>query len=234
VLQRQCFDTAFNPTLSATTTACQGITRNVNIGTIGDLQGTYLNSGRFRVKGIDVQLDWAIDLKDTVGLAGRLSANVTVNYLDSVKSALLEVLPLVEYAGTLGPASGDNGLNANSYRWRSFTTLGYALGKGSIGMQWQHLPSVKAANAAVSPGTTFVGAKAYNLFNLYTSYAITRDVQLSFGIDNLFDKAPPITGYNSAPVAGQLAGGAIGASGTQGSFYDVLGRRFYMNAKFKF
>ncbi len=40
--------------------------------------------------------------------------------------------------------------------------------------------------------------------------------------------------YNSAPLAGQIAGGSIGAGGSQGTFYDVLGRRFYVNAKFKF
>jgi outer membrane receptor protein involved in Fe transport len=234
VLQRQCFDVAFNPTLSATAPACLGITRNINIGTIGDLQGTYMNSGRFRVKGVDFQLDWGLDLKDTVNLDGRLNLNVVVNYLDSVKSAQLEVLPLVEYAGTLGPAAGDNGLNANSYRWRSFTTLGYALGKASVGLQWQHLPSIKSATAALNPATTFKGAPAYDQFNLYGSYNITRDIQLSVGVDNLFDKAPPLIEYNSAPLTGQLAGGSVGAGGAQGTFYDVMGRRFYINARVKF
>jgi iron complex outermembrane receptor protein len=234
ILQRQCFDTAFNPTLSASATACQGITRNINIGTIGDLQGTYLNAGRFRVKGIDFQLDWGIDMQETLGVPGRFNANVVVNYLDSVKSSPLDVLPLVEYAGTLGPNAGDNGLNANSYRWRSFSTFNYAVGKASFGMQWQHLPSIKSATAATNAATTFAGAPSYDLFNLFTSYAVTRDVQLTIGVDNLFDKAPPITEYNTAPPAGQLAGGGIGASGTQGTFFDVLGRRFYVNAKFKF
>lgn len=234
ILQRQCFDVAFNPTLSATTPACLGITRNINIGTIGDLQGTYNNSGRFHVKGIDFQLDWALDLKEALNLPGRLTTNIVVNYIDSVKSALLDVLPETEYAGTLGPAAGDNGLNANSYRWRSFMSTNYQLGKFGIGMQWQHLPKVKSATAAVNPATTFVGAPAYDLFNLSTNFAITRDVTMTFGIDNLFDKAPPLQEYNSAPLAGQIAGGSIGAGGAQGTFYDVLGRRFYINAKFKF
>lgn len=234
ILQRQCYDVAFNPTLSPNTTSCLGITRNINIGTIGDLQGTYMNSGRFHVKGIDFQLDWALDLKETVGLGGRLTTNVVVNYLDSVKSALLSVLPMVDYVGTLGPAGGDNGLNANSYRWHSLTSINYAIGKFGIGMQWQHLPKVKSLTAAVNPSTTFIGAPAYDLFNMSTNFAITRDVSLTFGIDNLFDKAPPIQEYNGAPLAGQTAGGTIGATGTQGTFYDVMGRRFYINAKFKF
>ena len=51
------------------------------------------------------------------------------------------------------------------------------------------------------------------------------------GIDNLFDKWPAFGGVNRAAVIanGQLPGGSYNA--TQ---YDVLGRRFYLGAGYKF
>ncbi|MEH3106477.1 MAG: TonB-dependent receptor [Sphingomonas fennica] len=235
IIQRQCFDTAFNPSLSATSPFCTGITRNVGIGTIGDLLGTYLNSGRFRVSGIDAQLDWSVRLDDAgLGVPGTLSLNAVVNYLDSVKSAVLPVLPLVEYRGTFGPATNENGLSTSSYRWRSFTSLTYAAGPVTATLQWQHLPSIKSVAAAVNPATTIQGAPAYNQFNLMGTLAVTRDVTFRFGVENLTDKAPPLYEVNAAPPAGTTAGGQIGGTGAQGSFYDVLGRRFFMGIKARF
>lgn len=234
IIQRQCFDAAFNPTLSAASPFCAGITRNVGIGTIGDLLGTYLNSGRFRTAGIDAQFDWSVDMQDAgTGIPGTLSLNAVFNYLDKMDSSVLPVLPLNHYAGTLGPTD-ENGLNSGAYRWKLFTSLNYAIGPVSVMLQWQHLPSIKSVTAAFNPDTTTVGAPAYNLFNLSGTFAITDDIAFRFGVENLFDKAPPIYEVNTAPPAGTTAGGSIGGTGTQGSYYDVLGRRFFLGAKFKF
>lgn len=234
IIQRQCFDAAFNPTYDVDSPFCAGITRNVNIGTIGDLLGTYLNSGRFRTAGIDAQFDWVVDLEEAeTGLPGVLGLNLAFNYLDKMESAVLPVLPLQDYAGTLGP-SNENGLSAANYRWKLFTTLNYSVGPATISLQWQHLPKIKPLEAVSNPDTTYVGAPAYNLFNLSTTLAVTDNATIRFGISNLFDKAPPVYEYNTAPPAGTNAGGQIAGTGSQGSFYDVLGRRFYLGAKFKF
>ena len=233
IIQRQCFDTAFNPTLDPNAPACLAVIRNNNIGTIGDLRGTYLNSGRFRVKGIDAQLDWGLDMEDAgIGLPGRFNVNVVLNYLDSVKSSVLPVLPLTEYAGTYGPTTGENGLSATSYRWRTFSTFSWSHEGLNIGLQWQHLPKIRSLTAARNPDTTIVGAPAYDLFNLFGSIAVTDNATFRFGIDNLFDRDPPVYEYNPEPPAGQLIGGSIGApGGTQAPFFDVLGRRYYLGLK---
>ncbi|MGI4878849.1 MAG: TonB-dependent receptor domain-containing protein [Janthinobacterium lividum] len=234
VIQQECFDTRFNPTLSATSAQCQAITRNVSIGSIGNLLGTYLNSGRFHTSGIDAQFDWAVNLRDAgTGLPGSVSLNVVGNYLNSYKSAPLEVLAEQEYAGTFGP-SNENGLQSGQYRWKTFTSLTYGVGPATLTLQWQHLPSIKPVEAVLNPTSTFVGAPAYDVFNLSGTYAITPDVVIRAGIENLANITPPIYEYNSAPPAGTIAGGSIGGSGSQGSFYDVLGRRFYIGVKAKF
>jgi iron complex outermembrane receptor protein len=97
IAQRQCFDTAFNPTLSADSAFCNGvINRNTN-GGLGNVITTFLNSGRFRTSGIDFQLDWTVPVGP-----GQLNVNSVMNYLLYTKSAELPVLPLVDYTGTLG------------------------------------------------------------------------------------------------------------------------------------
>ena len=62
---------------------------------------------------------------------------------------------------------------------------------------------------------------------------MTDNLNIRFGVDNLFDKAPPLTNYNPANnnpgVTGQLRGGGLG-----GLFYDDIGRRFYLGANLKF
>ena len=153
--------------------------------------------------------------------------NAIFNYLFYTKSAELGVLPLIDYAGTIGPTN--NGLNGGSYRWKSFATLGYSIDGNSLSLQWQHLPHVLTETSATVPNTTIGGYPAYNLFSLLGTVAATKDLVFRFGVENLFDKAPPLGGVNSAPTAGNLSGGSYNAQ-----FYDIVGRRFYMGAKAKF
>ena len=231
IVLRSCFDPALNPLVAtdpaaaAQTAACRAITRNAVTGGLDNVNLTYVNNGRFRVQGIDAQLDWGTDVGP-----GRLNANVQASYLLSFKAAELPVDPLVEYAGTQGPTS--SGLNGGNYRYRVFSNLSYSLDRLMVGLQWQHLPSIEDATEALFPTDT-VGAPSYNLFNLYGSYSLTDDVKLRFGVDNLLNKAPPLTGFNPAntnPLAtGNLIGGNLGTG-----FYDDNGRRFYLGANIRF
>ncbi|MET0290862.1 MAG: TonB-dependent receptor [Steroidobacteraceae bacterium] len=222
IAQRQCFDPAFNPTYSVNSPYCAGIDRVANDGALGNIITTFLNNGRFETDGIDAQLDWAANVGP-----GKLTANVLVTYLISLKSAELASDPLLEYAGTLGPAQ--NGINPGNFRWKMFNTVGYSLGDWSASLQWQHTPSIKSAESVQFPTTTIQGAGSYDVFALNGTYSLPRDVQLRFGIDNLLDKSPPINGVNSAPAPGTLPGGTI-----NDVLYDVNGRRFYLGATVKF
>jgi len=222
IAQRQCFDPAFNPTYSASSVYCAGIDRVANDGALGNIITTFYNNGRFVTDGIDGQFDWSNDVGP-----GKLSVNMLVTYLLSMKSSELISDPLVEYAGTLGPSQ--NGLNAGNFRWKMFNTVGYEFGDWNASLQWQHLPSIKSATAAGVASTTVRGAKAYDLFSLSGGYAFSDDLSVRFGIDNVLDKAPPVTEVNSAPPPGTLAGGSI-----NDVLYDVNGRRYYVGVQVKF
>jgi outer membrane receptor protein involved in Fe transport len=222
VAQRQCFDPAFNPTFSPDSTYCAGINRVANDGALGNIITTYYNNGRFQTEGIDTQIEWGLNLGP-----GRFILNSVFTYLISLKSAELNSDPLVEYAGSLGPQ--ENGLDQGEFRWKMFNTFGYSLGPWSASLQWQHLPSIHAAEYPRTPTTPFTGAAAYDLLNLSASYTVGKSIVIRAGIDNLFDKWPPLTEVDTAPPPGLLAGGAYNEF-----LYDMNGRRFFLGATVNF
>jgi outer membrane receptor protein involved in Fe transport len=244
---QQCFDVALNPAIAGSTytgtgaqgTAnaqalaaannpfCQNVPRNADQGVLGNVTTTYVNNGRFMTDGIDAQLDWGLDVGP-----GTLSTNVVFNYLLHFKSSGLPTNPMVDYAGTLGTV--DNGLNGAAYRWKLLANLGYKVGPASIGLQWQHLPSIEDSSEPLfAGGTPTTGYPAYDLFELSGSYDLTDNFTIRAGVENLFDKNPPLGGINTAntdpATTGLLSGGSYNAT-----YYDTLGRRFYIGANMKF
>ena len=221
VVHQQCFSTEYNPTLSINSPFCAGVARVTGDGAIGNVKGTFLNNGRFRTSGIDVQLDWGIDVGP-----GRLGLSSVSNYLIELKSSELPGNPLVDYAGTFGPQG--NGLNRGAYRWRMLNTVSYALGGASVSLGWRYLPSIESVTYATNPATTAKGAKAYSLFNLGLTYEVTENVRLRGGVDNLFDQAPPLEEQNLGLPSFLLPGGSYSNQ------YDLFGRRFYFGANLSF
>jgi outer membrane receptor protein involved in Fe transport len=234
--QLQCFDAFYNPAIAsdpATAAAspfCQAIGRVAGDGALGNVQVTYLNSGRFRTQGIDFQLDWDFPVGP-----GRVSINSVVNYLITLKSSGLPTAPLVEYAGTLGPTGSngiaENGLNPGAFRWKMLNTFGYSIGPATVSLQWQHLPAAKSIAYPFAHNTPFVGSPAYDLFNLSASYRLAEAVTFRAGVDNLFDRAPPLVEYNASATG--LAN-SIGGNPLNAYFFDLNGRRFYVGATLKF
>lgn len=228
---QQCFDPVLNPLVltdpnaAAQTQFCQNVPRN-QTGTLGNVFITYVNNGRFTVSGIDAALDLGFDVGP-----GTLNLNVLANYQLEFKSADLPTNPLVEYVGTFGTT--ENGLNQGAYDYRILTTVGYSWGPAMLSLQWRHLPSVADSSTALIPTSQTTGAPAYNLFSLNGSYAMNDSVNLRFGVENLFDKNPPLTGRNLAND--DPTGNGLTEGGSYNSlFYDTQGRRFYLGANIQF
>lgn len=230
VAQRQCFDPTFNPTFDVNSSFCRGINRVANDGALGNILLTYLNNGRFETSGVDTQVDWAFNLGP-----GRFTLNSVFSYLISLKSTELPNDPLVEFAGTLGPTQ--NELNAGAFDWKMYNTFGYTMGKWRASLAWQHLPSINSISFATNRGTTITGAGSYDLFSLSGGFSFTDNAVVRFGIDNVFDKAPPLIERNGDPnlPAFLLPGGTFGgANASNPALYDFIGRRFFLIAQMKF
>ncbi len=247
-VQRQCFDPQFNPAVTgadfagastgagapnaqAITAAqnpfCQLVPRTAQ-GLLGNIFLTYSNSGRVHLQGIDAQLDWGIDVGP-----GTLTLNSVFNYqMDFESSSLYPQLPMVDFVGTAG--TGENGLNSNVFEYRLFTTIGYSWDAFRLALQWQYYPSLEDGSEATTAGGTPNAAPwpSYNIFHLNANYQLSEDIGLRFGVDNLFNKAPPLGGnlnpnYNLA--TGQLRQGMFLTA-----VHDTSGRRFYAGANFRF
>jgi iron complex outermembrane receptor protein len=230
VAQRQCFDPAFNPTYDVNSPFCTVINRVANDGALGNILLTYLNNGSFKTSGIDTQIDWALSAGP-----GRFTINSLFSYLLTLKSRELPNDPYVEFAGTLGPTQ--NELNAGAFEWKMYNTFGYSVGKWAAALNWQHLPGIESIAYATNSATSFKGAGSYDLFGLSGSFAFTEKAVLRFGIDNVFDKAPPIIERNADPnlPLALLPNGRFGGENANNpALYDFIGRRFFVVAQMNF
>jgi len=229
-VSRQCFSKIFNPNYDVSIDACQRNKRDAATGERVNVTVNFTNAGRVETSGWDVQFDWGLNFRDVgIPLPGRYSTNIQFNYLNRFATTADErTIPLVDYAGSTG--GGEVGTNAGSYRWKLFSRFNYAVGPATISLQWQFKPTLAHVSERTQTTTTVRGAPSYHLFSLSGSYAIQRGTSIRFGIDNLFDKAPPLIAYDTSaiPAQGRLPGGRYDAGN-----YDVLGRRFYIGASIK-
>lgn len=233
---QQCLDPFYNPAAAqasagdaqaaaaAASPFCQGITYDpAPVLGQGNATVTYLNNGEVDISGIDATLDWAHDVGP-----GTLSLNAVFNYYLHYKVRELEVNPFVDYTGTFG--TNQNGLNTGAFEYRILTTVTYGMDNWRLGLQWQHLPATEDSGEATVPND-IVGGPAYNLFHLNGNVDLTEDVTVRFGVENLFNKRPPLVNWDSETdlSLGQLRGGSY-----NDNFYDSIGRRFYIGANIEF
>lgn len=223
----RCLSPALNPTGSPTIPACQAIGRDPLTGGTQYVGRSYTNEGRALTSGVDFQVDWSGDFS-----FGGISVNVLANYnLENITQSS-EGVAEVDWVGTSGC---DLGLQCMGYDYRVFSTLGWFQGPWNASLRWQYYPSIDSGAKARTPDSRFRGiGSSYSNFSLNMGYRVNDNIRLALGIENLFDKLPPLQGgepwrvdenpldYNRAPTR---AGGGT---------YDPLGRRFFLSANMSF
>ncbi len=220
LVMRQCIDSAFNPTFDINSEYCAGYKRNA-AGAVGALETSFFNNGRFETSGIDLQINWGMEIGP-----GRLNVDSMINYLLKMESAELDILPLVDYVGTAGP--GENGLNGNSFEWRALTTFTYTVSDLGLSLRWQHLDSLMPASAATTSVVNSTGTDSYDMFDLTGTYRVSDSTMLRFGIENIFGIEPDLNNIDYSNSTG-MYGGSFDASNQ-----DLNGRRFYVGARVYF
>jgi iron complex outermembrane recepter protein len=211
-----------NPNYDPNNAFCQLIGRQTTNGGRAYTSALYSNLGTLDTSGLDYTFNWKAALADMFGhdLPGTLGFNVSGTWLMSFKQQTAPSAAVVQLAGTGGTTG------SSYFSYRTFTGLSYEVGPASVELQWTHLPTIENSIAASQPNTTVQPARQYNLFNLSAGYEFTQKFSMRFGVDNLFDRQPP--------VVGAQPGITDGAGSTNASVYDVLGRRYYLSVKAKF
>jgi iron complex outermembrane recepter protein len=230
-----CFnvDGTSNPTyaIDDPNGVCRNIGRDEVTGAATTVTSTFANTGTIETSGLDIALNWRVAMGDMGldGMPGFLGFNAAYSKLFEFKAQEFVGGNVLENAGTLA--------RGGLYDWRLIAGLNYSAGDWNVGFNWRHLPSVKSANYVTDPTTTVEGTGSYDIFGLTGSWSITDKVTLSGGIDNLFDKNPPAIGAGqvfNVPVSnGGPATVITDGSGSTGfaGYYDVLGRRYFLNLR---
>ncbi|KRB07843.1 TonB-dependent receptor [Lysobacter sp. Root690] len=179
----------------------ENFTRNPITGEVDFLSSQPVNAADERVSGIDLGGLYEFDL---AGFDSSFSLDVS--YLDRYDVRPFPSAEVIHYAGKITGGRG-------SYtHWRAFTSLTMSRDEWSGSYSLQYIGKADDINAA--RGDIGDHSPSVSYHNVQLKYSPVKSFDVSFGIDNLFDKKPPfIQSYTDA--------------NTDTMTYDLLGRRWY-------
>ncbi len=217
----RCFnDVSANPTYDPNNQWCQLFTR-LGTGEITDVQETSQNLGKLKAKGVDLQVDYGQPLGERWG---RLSVNLLLTRVIDWDFQEDSVSPFGHFAGTITTDVGEG-----YPEWKGVLNLGWDIKQFGFTYQVRYVDSLTVVNndAVGSPVVDGLAPSvgSYTYHRITARWSPTDAIDLLVGVDNLFDKDPPI--FTDDSQAGQQAN-------TDPTLYDILGRRYYANATFRF
>ncbi len=208
-------------------------------GFVSDLPN---NIGRIKTDGIDVSAAYSY----RVGALGNLSASFLGTYL--MKYQVNDGLAggIYRCDGLYGPvcSGGVVASSAPMPKWRHKARLSLQMPDGiGLSLQWRYVGKVDAET--LQNNETLSGApnnydpglhiKAYNYFDLASTFTIGDHYSFRLGVNNLLDKDPPLVTSGNANKPGSSLCPAGPCNGnTYPGTWDALGRYIYMGATLSF
>lgn len=187
---------------------CNAVTRNPATGYLFDAFVDDRNLALIKQEGIDIDFRYGFDVD--VGIPqSRITLGYTASIVTKYSIQRNAALTPVDCKGTYGAACSSDLVTLVAPDFRSRATVTWDTEPLTVQFGWKRIGSVRNSTA----GST-AEIPAYDYFDL--NLAVRPPVEgltLSFGIDNLFDKKPPL------PVN-------PGAYNTFPDTYDVLGTTF--------
>jgi iron complex outermembrane receptor protein len=206
----RCYDPTYNPTFSVDNPFCTYFTRDAATGMIFARE-IYRNVGLLRTSGVDLQLDWSLEVGP-----GTAGLNWLVGYVDSFERSGGAGVPADQLAGFARGVMG-----GSVPRWKWNLRASYAWSNVDVVLQWRYVDSMDGG--FFDPKDWKIPSTDY--FDLYAGFEVDKGLlaglELTAGIENLADKDPPIF-----PRSVQ--------ANTDPSVYDVLGRRYFARATYRF
>ena len=208
---------------------CSKVRRNPNSGdlwvgssleTSGFVENLNANFGNLRWRGLDLVVQHRLDI-----LGGRLSTSLVGSYaLEQEVEPLPGVNPLATF-----DCAGVINIACQTPDWRHTLRSSFSRDWYTVSARWRHVGGMDYENQNGTPGTVdqiLVGLGgslgSYNYFDLSGSFDVIDNVNLTVGVNNIFDKEPPMVGGTL-----QLNGNSIGG-------YDQLGRFMFANVNVRF
>lgn len=193
---------------------CGQVQRDPATGLITGLDLTQQNVATQKARGVDVQLDYTVDLADyTEALGdGRVNVNFIGTYLDKNASTAFAGAEAIEFAGQVG---------YSRYRFNLRTTYE----QGPVAFNW----TVRYFSGAnIDNESEFEGNRLPQLayHDIQARYTVADKYQLYLGVNNLLDRNPPVIG---SPFPANITG-----TETAADVYDPVGRFFYAGIRATF
>lgn len=180
---------------------------------------TNANLARLTTSGIDFQVDYSTSLGASLMGNGdsRLGFFFLGNYSDENNFTPLVDLPddIVECAGKFGLNCGNP-----TPKWKWSSRLSWMDGPLTATVRWRHLGKVVDDDDEANYVVEEIGA--YDQFDFALGFEVTENFTLTMGVNNVFDKQPPIIGDNQEQA------------NTYPGVYDVLGRDYFVSVGMTF
>lgn len=186
-------------------------------GQIASVFSGAANLSSLATRGFDIGADYTIPM--AFGLLSNES-RLNINFLGTItqRNTFTPVLgrpEVIECAGFFGTRCG-----TPQGKFQSQGRLTWMDGGLTTNLRWRHISAVRDDNDTVRYVVERI--PAYNLFDLSFAYDVTDNVAITAGVNNLFNKVPPILGTNQEQA------------NTYASSYDVLGRDYFVSLGFRF
>ena len=214
---RRCYETsgAFDAT-------CGGLVLRDSLGALVEVSSGSANENQISVAGMDIDVQYNTELSEfNDNLRGNLNLSLLYTYQDES-----EVKGIV--SGIVTDSLGE--IEQPEHRW-NLTSI-YSIDDLQVTWRMRFWDEVVDSN---TPGISTFGFDALGFgpsinekdsvfyHDLSAAYDVTEQVNVYFGINNLFDQDPEILAQGS-----NYGGTGIN---TNGNAYDVIGRRYYAGVR---
>ena len=218
--------------LTGSASAC-GLIHRAGGGTLwlssaGFVSTPSANVGLVSTKDVDVKTHYTFDMS----AMGKLALDLEGTYVINNITTPIPGAPSYNCAGLWGPTCG-NPLP----KWRHVLTTDWATPWAGLdlNMRWRFFGATNVETGSSSPDlyyptTNYPGFNRisnYSYIDLSAAMAVTKNVKVRLGVNNVLDKDPPIV------LSGNCAAGPCNGN-TFSQTYDVLGRFLYLHATVQF
>lgn len=173
------------------------------------------NVAKQHISGVDIDVKYAMKLAGY----GDLDLSFITTLYDKATLVPLAGESEVNLLGQAGGSTGDQGW----IRMTANANVGWRFGKWKTNWNLRHIGRADMDPTSTADGFPKIGAHTYH--NVRVGFEFAKDSEIFAGVNNLFDKKPPLF--------------ASGTSGTQAldtipAYYDIFGRSYFVGVKAKF
>jgi outer membrane receptor protein involved in Fe transport len=192
-------------------------------GTVFQVNSAPVNAASIETRGIDVGARYMARF----GAESRIDLSLQYTYLDKLTLQPLAGLPIENNRGQL---DGDGRLGAG-FKHKANASATFTTGAFSLNWRTVYLSNIKDTlgpdeDSPLGDATNSIDAFWYH--DAQARFAVGDQKRLEFyvGVDNVFDKKPPVINQNGASN--------ITGTETAADTYDPFGRSFYAGVSVKF